>query len=189
MRLTTASRRGARYQTAPQASTGEAARLEHESAAFRKELGLGDLVLTQIVYVVGVIWVGTAAKLGPSHAVFWLAAMLLFYLPQAAVVVYLSRRMPYEGGLYQWTKLGLGELLSFLVAWNLWLYAVVLISTVGLQVSTNLSYAFSASQGWMATSKPFIVAMNVALIGMITVLAVIGLKVSKWVHNAGSIML
>ena len=189
IRLTTAARRGARYGSQNIEPGDATSRLEHESEAFRKELGLTDLVLTQIVYVVGVIWVGTAAKLGSSHAVFWLAAMLLFYLPQAAVVVYLSRRMPYEGGLYQWTKLGLGQLLSFLVAWNLWLYAVVLISTVGLQVSTNLSYAFGASQSWMATSKPFIVGMNIALIGLITVLAVIGLKVGKWVHNAGSIML
>ena len=189
MRLTTAARRGARYQSADATSTSEANRLEHESAAFRKELGLTDLVLTQIVYVVGVIWVGTAAKLGQSHAVFWLAAMVLFYLPQAAVVVYLSRRMPYEGGLYQWTKLGLGELLAFLVAWNLWLYAVVLISTVGLVVSTNLSYTFGLTTSWMAGSKAFIVGMNAVVIGAITVLAVIGLKVSKWVHNAGSVML
>ena len=191
MRLTTAARRGARYQS-PDPTSGdgvETTRLEQESAAFRKELGLTDLVLTQIVYVVGVIWVGTAAKLGASHGVFWLAAMLLFYLPQAAVVVYLSRRMPYEGGLYQWTKLGLGELLGFLVAWNLWLYAVVLISTVGLVVSTNLSYTFGLASSWMAGSKAFIVGMNALIIGAITVLAVIGLKVSKWVHNVGSVML
>jgi hypothetical protein len=31
------------------------------SAAFKKELGLRDLVLTQIMYVVGTAWVGTAA--------------------------------------------------------------------------------------------------------------------------------
>ena len=67
----------------------------------RRELGLTDLVLTQIVYVVGVVWVGAAAKLGQAHIVFWLGAMLLFYLPQAAVVIHLSRRMPLEGGLYQ----------------------------------------------------------------------------------------
>ena len=91
----------------PPASTGqsEAARVEHESAAFRKELGLGDLVLQQIVYVVGIVWVGAAAKLGHSHIVFWLLAMLLFYLPQAAVVVHLSRAMTLEVLLYQWRKL------------------------------------------------------------------------------------
>src|SRR3954465_2810770 len=127
-----------------------------ESHELRRELGLTDVVLTQIVYVVGITWVGTAAKLGHSQIVFWLAAMLLFYLPQAAVVIHLSRAMPLEGGIYQWTKLGFGEAAGFMVAWNLWMYAVVLISSIGLLIATNLSYAFGVT--WLATSKPFIVA-------------------------------
>lgn len=165
----------------------EAARIEERSAAFKKQLGLTDLVLQQIVYVVGIVWVGAAAKLGHSHIVFWLAAMLLFYLPQAAVVIHLSRAVPLEGGLYQWTKLGFGEGAAFMVAWNLWMYAVVLISVVGLQVSTNLSYAFSLP--WMANSKTFITAVNCGVMGGLIALAVIGLGVSKWLHNIGSIAL
>src|SRR5437870_13195236 len=42
-------------------------RVEEQSVALKKPLGLGDLVLTQIVFVVGSSWVGTAAKLGTSH--------------------------------------------------------------------------------------------------------------------------
>ena len=60
-----------------------------------------DLVLAQILCVVGSAWVGIAAKLGSSHVVFWLAAMFLFYLPLAAVVIYLNAAMPLEGGLYR----------------------------------------------------------------------------------------
>src|ERR1700686_2414109 len=90
--------------------TSELDRAEHEveshSVALKKPLGLGDLVLTQILFVVGSSWVGTAAKLGPSHLFFWLLAILLFYIPQAAVVIYLNRLMPLEGGLYQWASLG-----------------------------------------------------------------------------------
>jgi amino acid transporter len=169
------------------ADATEAARIEERSAAFKKQLGLVDLVLQQIVYVVGTVWVGAAAKLGHSHLVFWLAAILLFYLPQAAVVIHLSRAAPLEGGLYQWTKLGFGEAAAFMVAWNLWMYAVVLISVVGLQVSTNLSYAFAVP--WMASSKPFITAVNCGIMGGLIALAVIGLGVSKWLHNVGSIAL
>jgi amino acid transporter len=44
-------------------------------------------------------------KAGPSHIVFWLLAILLFYVPSAMVVIYLNRLMPLEGGLYQWAKL------------------------------------------------------------------------------------
>ncbi len=163
--------------------------VEAHSASLKKELGLRDLVLQQIVYVVGTIWVGTAAKLGHSQMVFWLAAMLFFYLPQAAVVIDLSGRMPLEGGLYQWARLGLGELVGFMVAWNLWLYAVVLIATIGLLVGTNLSYVVGPSGAWMASNKPFIMVLNAFLLCGLMILAALGLGVSKWLHNAGSVML
>ncbi|HEY2376991.1 MAG TPA: APC family permease [Gemmatimonadaceae bacterium] len=178
------------HQLAPASSNApavEAARVEQRSAQFKKELGLVDLVLQQIVYVVGIVWVGAAAKLGQSHIVFWLAAMLLFYLPQAAVVIHLSRALPLEGGLYQWTKLGFGEAAAYMVAWNLWMYAVVLIGSIGLVISTNLSYAFALP--WMATSKVFITAVSCTLMAALVVLGVLGLGVSKWLHNAGSVML
>jgi len=74
--------------------------VEQRSGALKKELGLFDLVLTQIVFVVGTIWVGWAAKLGDDQTVFWLLAIVTFYLPLAAVVIFLNRLMPLEGGIY-----------------------------------------------------------------------------------------
>jgi glutamate:GABA antiporter len=73
--------------------------IEQHTAALKKPLGLFDLVLTQILFVVGSSWVGTAAKLGQAHLFFWLLAIVLFYVPQAVVVIYLSRVMPLEGGI------------------------------------------------------------------------------------------
>jgi hypothetical protein len=78
---------------------GEEERIESRSAVFKKELALTDLVLTQILFIVGLPWVGVAARQGPSHVVLWLAAMVLFYIPSAAVVIYLNRSMPLEGGI------------------------------------------------------------------------------------------
>src|SRR5258706_4469138 len=103
----------------------EERRIEARSGGFKKELGLGDLVLTEVLFIVGLPWIGVAAKQGPSHVVLWLLAIAFFYLPSAVVVIHLNRLMPLEGGLYQWAKLGFGELLGFLVAWNLWLFAIL----------------------------------------------------------------
>src|SRR5262245_50565736 len=107
---------------------GEEQRVEARSAEFHKELGLTDLVLTQIVFVVGTIWVGTAAKLGDDQLFFWLLAILTFYLPLAAVVIHLNRKLPLEGGLYQWAKLGFNEFVGFMVAWDLWVFAILVMS-------------------------------------------------------------
>src|SRR6478609_8140394 len=114
--------------------TAEERRVEAESSVFKKELGLRDLVLTQILFIVGLPWVGVAAKQGPSHVVLWLAAILLFYIPSALVVIYLNKTMPLEGGLYQWAKLGFNDLVGFMVAWNLWLFVILLTSEIGLQL-------------------------------------------------------
>ncbi len=88
--------------------------VNERSAVLKKELGLFDLVLTQIVFVVGTIWVGWAAKLGDHQMVFWLLAILTFYLPLAAVVIFLNRLMPLEGGVYQWAKLAFNDFVAFM---------------------------------------------------------------------------
>ncbi|MDT7809540.1 MAG: glutamate:GABA antiporter [Acidobacteriota bacterium] len=172
----------------PEELRREEEKVEGRSAVFRKELGLADLVLTQIVFVVGTIWVGTAAKLGDEQLFFWLLAIATFYLPLAAVVIYLNRLMPLEGGLYQWAKLALGEFVGFMVAWNLWIFAILVMSGIGLTVVTNLSYAF-AGAGWMAGSKPFITVFSCALVGVMIAISTRGLGVGKWVHNAGGVLL
>jgi amino acid transporter len=89
--------------------------IEARSAVFKKELGLFDLVLTQVVFVVGTFWVGWAARLGAEQNVFWILAILTFYLPLAAAVIFLNRLMPLEGGLYQWSKLAFNDFVAFMV--------------------------------------------------------------------------
>ncbi len=165
------------------------ARVEAHSAALKKELGVGDLVLTQILFIVGLSWIGVAGKLGPPHVVFWLLAIVLFYLPSAAVVMYLSRLMPLEGGLYQWAKLGFSETVGFLLAWNLWLYVIVHTSEIGLECATYLSYALGPGAAWMTTSTWFVMLATAVLLALMVVASTVGLAVGKWVHNAGGIVM
>ncbi len=170
--------------------TSELDRAEHEveshSVALKKPLGLRDLVLTQILFVVGSSWVGTAAKLGPSHLFFWLLAILLFYIPQAAVVIYLNRLMPLEGGLYQWAKLGFNEFVGFIVAWNLWLLSITVIALGGMFVTTNLSYALGEAAAWMPESKWCVSLISCALVAGLGWTGIRGLSLGKWVHNIGA---
>jgi amino acid transporter len=151
----------------------------------KRELGLWDLVFTQILFVVGLGWVGAAAKLGSSHVTFWLLAVGLFYIPSAIVVMHLSRRMPFEGGLYEWARLGLNERAGFLVGWNLWLYAMVLMSEVGVQGATNFAYATGVP--WIAESKWSIALASLIILGVLTALSTVGLGAGKWLHSAGGV--
>jgi len=155
----------------------------------KKELGLADLALAQVLCVVGSQWVGVAAKLGRAHVVFWLAAMLLYYLPLAAAVIWLNRAMPLEGGLYQWAKLGFGEFAGFLIAWNLWTYAVVVVAAILFVVPTDLAYMIGPAAAWLPSSKIATVLLIGAVMTAIVATAVRGLGAGKWLHNAGSVMI
>src|SRR3982074_315327 len=165
------------------------ARVEAHSASLKKELGVRDLALTQILFIVGLSWIGVAGKLGPSHVVFWLLALVLFYLPSAVVVIYLSRLMPLEGGLYQWAKLGFNGTIGFLLAWNLWLYVIVFTSEIGLQCATYLSYAIGPTAAWMTASSGFVALAAAAIVSLMVVTSIVGLSVGKWVHNTGGIFM
>ena len=160
--------------------------VEQQSVALKKPLRLFDLALTQILFVVGSSWVGTAAKLGQAHLFFWLLAIMLFYIPQAAVVIYLSRVMPLEGGIYQWAKLAFNEFAGFMVAWNLWLLSIMVIALGGMFVTTNVSYAIGDSAAWMPHSKWCVSLVSCAMVGGLGLIAVRGLSLGKWVHNVGA---
>jgi amino acid transporter len=155
----------------------------------RRELGLSDLVLTQILFIVGLPWVGVAAKQGPAHVVFWLIAAGLFYVPSAIVVIHLNRRMPLEGGLYQWAKIGFSDRIGFLVAWNLWLFAILNTSETGIQVTQYLVYIMGPAAEPFAGSTLVVAVVSAVIFSGLVVLAIRGLSVGKWVHKSGGVLM
>ena len=163
--------------------------VEARSASLKKVLGVRDLALTQILFIIGLTWIGVAGTLGSAHVVMWLLAIVLFYLPMTAVVIYLNQLMPLEGGLYQWAKLGIDPTVGFLLAWNLWLYVIVYTSEIGLQCATYLAYALGPSAAWMTSSTWFVALCSAVVLALMAVAATIGLSVSKWVHNTGGVFM
>ncbi|HEU4765819.1 MAG TPA: APC family permease [Pyrinomonadaceae bacterium] len=162
--------------------------VEARSAVFKKELGLFDLVLTQVVFVVGTFWVGWAARLGNEQNVFWILAIVTFYLPLAAAVIFLNRLMPLEGGLYQWSKLAFNDFVAFLVGWNLWVFAISILAGVGLIVTTNISYSVGPTAAWMKEHTTMIVLISFILVIGMVVAATRGLALGKWIHNVGALV-
>ncbi len=163
--------------------------VESRSAVFKKELGLFDLVLAQVVFVVGTIWVGWAAKLGNNQMAFWLLAIITFYLPLAAVVIFLNNRLPLEGGLYQWAKLAFNDFIAFMVAWNLWVFGILVMSGIGLIIKKNIAYAIGPRANWMHENKLMTTLVCVVLMLSIIAASRRGLALGKWVQNVGGIFL
>lgn len=162
--------------------TAQTTVVEHR---LRRQLGLRDLVLTQVLCVVGSAWVGVAAGLGRAQTITWIAAMLVFYLPMAGSVVALNRVMPLEGGLYVWAHRAFGDLGGFLTAWNIWVYGIIVTATILYAIPTELSYLIGPSAAWLPENHLASTAIITGTIAAITIAALRGLALSKWIHNVG----
>ena len=149
----------------------------------RRQLRLRDLVLAQVLTVVGSSWVGLAAGLGRAQTVVWLLALASFYLPMAVAVFYLNRAMPLEGGLYVWARQAFGDAVGFMTAWNIWLYALSSIATILFQIPSEMSYMIGPSAASLPESHTFVYSLLGVLVALLAWTAVRGLSLGKWIHN------
>ncbi|HET7349261.1 MAG TPA: APC family permease [Acidobacteriaceae bacterium] len=157
---------------------------EHQ---LRRQLGLRDLVLSQILCVVGTMWVGVAAGLGRAQTLLWLGAMVVFYLPMAGSVIALNRAMPLEGGLYVWAQRAFGNLGGFLTAWNLWFYGIAVTASILYGIPSEMAYLIGPRAAWLPDNRLVSIAIVTALILLLTAAEIRGLEIGKWIHNAGGV--
>lgn len=148
-----------------------------------RQLNLRDLVLSQVLTVVGSAWVGIAAGLGHAQTVVWLLAFGTFYLPMSAAVYYLNRAMPLEGGLYVWTRRAFGDTAGFLVAWNIWAYALSTIATILFQIPSEFAYMIGPRAAWIPENHLVVFCFLAGVLTVLALSAVRGLAVGKWIHN------
>lgn len=158
------------------------------SEALRKQLGLPDLIFAGVLFVVVPDFFGTAVKAGNASVLLWLLALAFFFIPQALVVGHLNRKLPLEGGLYEWARAAFGDVTGFLVAWNLWLFVVLYSASVGLVTTNYFSYVLGPNYAWMASDRRALFLVTVGIIVGLMLVAHLGLRIGKWVFNAGSIL-
>jgi glutamate:GABA antiporter len=156
------------------------------SQSLRKELGFNDLVLASILLVVIPDFFGTAVKAGPAHVLLWFLAIALFSIPQALVVTHRNERLPLEGGLYEWARHAFGDSICLLTAWNLWLYAVFYVASIGLVTCTYAAYAFGLNAESISNNEWLVMTPSVLVIGILMLIARLGLQIGKWITNIGS---
>lgn len=157
------------------------------SHALTRQLRLRDLVLAQILTVVGSSWVGLAAGLGRAQLVAWLTAFALFYTPMAVTVFFLNRLMPLEGGLYVWARRAFGDTVGFLTAWNLWAYGLAVIATVLFQIPSELSYMLGPRAAGLPENRLLVFVLLAIFLLLLAWTARRGLGLGKWIHNVSGL--
>lgn len=149
----------------------------------KRQMRLRDLVLAQVLTVVGSSWVGIAAGVGSAQFLVWVLAFAGFYTPMAVAVYYLNREMPLEGGLYTWARRAFGDAIGFMTAWNLWAFALSSISTILFQIPSEMSYLIGPAAARLPDNHLLVYPLLAVIVALLTLTAVRGLGLSKWIHN------
>src|SRR5438876_3883988 len=152
-----------------------------------RALNLRDLVLFNLVAVIGIGWVATAAKAGPSALTLWLLAAILFFVPQGLAVIQLSSSFPAEGGIYAWTRKEFGERHGFLCGWCYWINNVLFYPTLLLAAAVTATYVIGQGQSGLADNWTYVLPFTLIALALAVVLNIVGVGTGKWLQNAGGI--
>jgi glutamate:GABA antiporter len=156
-------------------------------ARFFRVLGLRDVVLMNIVAVVGMRWIARGARTGPPSVTLWILAWIAFFVPLALAVSALARRYPEQGGVYAWVRRAFGSGHGFICGWCLWVNNLFYFPSVLLFGAANFAAIGGTSWQAVGAARWYSVAFVLAGIWIAAGINIIGLRWGKWLQNAGSL--
>ena len=160
---------------------------EADQPHLKRVLGRGDLVLLFVVAVFNLNVVPSIAANGGVTVWLWIISLLLFFWPQGIAVIELAHRYPGEGGVYLWAKQVFGDFHGFLSGWCYWTNNMLYVPTVMLYFVGVSVFALGPGHESLADNRAFALAASVILLGILTVLNIVGLGVGKWLNNVGGL--
>jgi glutamate:GABA antiporter len=152
-----------------------------------RTLKVRDLVLFNLVAVLGLRHLGTTAKFGPGSLLMWLIAALFFFIPQGLAVMELSSRFPKEGGIYSWTKGALGEGHGFLCGWCYWINNVLYYPNLLISAAVIATFIFGTNAGGLSDSWAYVLPMTLGTLWIAVLINIVGLGTGKWLQNIGGV--
>jgi len=153
---------------------------------FIKAMGLTDVVLMNIVAVVGMRWIARGARAGPASVTLWILSWAAFCVPLAASVAELARRYPDQGGVYVWVRRAFGSGHGFICGWCLWVNNLFYFPSVLLFGAANFAAMGGANWAAMGATRTYVVIFVLAGIWIAALVSIVGLRTGKWLQNVGT---
>ena len=140
-----------------------------------RALKVRDIVLFNVVAIVGIRWISLAAATGPSSISLWILALILFFIPQAVAVIYLSKKYPVEGGVYEWAKVEFGDFHGFVAGWCYWSNNLVYYPSLLISVAAIAAFIIPGTSG-LASNKIFIATVSLVVLWIAIGFNVVGVN-------------
>ena len=152
-----------------------------------RALKLGDLVLMNLVAVLGLRHLATSAKAGPVTLVLWVLAAIFFFVPQGLVVMELSSRFPNVGGIYDWTKRALGEGHGFMCGWCYWINNVLYYPSLLISAAVVATFITGEGDSKLGENSTYVISATLVMLWIATAINIFGVRIGKWLQNLGGI--
>jgi len=160
---------------------------EQATSQLVRALKLSDLVLLNLVAVLGLRHLATSAKAGPVTLVLWVLAAIFFFVPQGLVVMELSSRFPNVGGVYDWTKRALGEGHGFLCGWCYWINNVLYYPNLLISAAVIATFVIGEGDSKLGENSTYVITATLVMLWIAVVVNIVGVGAGKWLQNLGGI--
>jgi len=157
------------------------------SGKLARAMGLWDVVLLNVVAIVGLRWLLTAAQAGPQSIILWLLALLIFFIPQGLAVSELSAHYPEEGGIYNWTKQAFGPFHGFISGWCYWVNNLVYYPSLLIFLAGNAVFIAGSQAAGFGENTYYVAIFSTGVLWLAMLPNMIGLRTGKWVQNLGAV--
>lgn len=159
------------------------------------KLGVGTLMIMNIVAVVSLRGLPAEAVYGMSSAFYYLFAALVFLIPVSLVAAELASLFPYQqGGMFRWIGEAFGSKLGFLGIWLQWVESTIWFPTVLTFGAVSLAFIGMdhVADSHLAANKFYTIAVVLAIYWLATLISLKGLgwvgKISKIGGMVGTII-
>jgi len=151
-------------------------------------MGLRDVVFFNIAAIVGMRWLTTAAsQFGLASLLLWGVAMVIFFLPSAVVVRELADIDPGAGGIYRWVHRAFGARQGFVAGWGYWVNNLFYFPSLLVSTAAIAAYAGGPTFVRLGDDPVFIATLSLVGLWFAVWLNLVGLRVGKWLQNAGGL--
>jgi glutamate:GABA antiporter len=165
----------------------DSAAAPEDAVGLRRTLGTRDVVLFNLVAVLGIRWFSTAARSGPSSITLWVLAAAMFFIPEGLAVAELASRYPRAGGIYAWTKQRFGEGHAFLCGWCYWIVNVLYYPQLLLSTAVIATYVFGMADRGLGDNWWFVLPTTLVALWLAAGVNIVGLSTGKWLQNLGGL--
>lgn len=142
-----------------------------------------DATLFSVCAILVIDQLPAAAAIGPSALFWWVATLILFFVPYGLISAELGTTYPEEGGIYAWVRRAFGPRWGARASWLYWINVALWMPSVYVLFAGMFAQMFVPEMSLWTK-----IAIGIAMTWLTVYINLIALTLGKWVPNIGAVV-